>query len=851
MLSIFIIFILLVVHIRNMDASSENDDNGPNGPVASASDGHEGVRFGWTDEIVDEDSYEAHEDSGESDWLGRNELLSDDDEEVNAIGAHFRVVKKKIRNKTMQAEHLEPPLNLSFVVENDIDARNAEVENEANRNRPAESGVNEKEAAGNGENETDGAGENDTEENEVSSVGLSTGEETDYLGSSDVGSYETDEDGDFVSRKTSKIRIVPKLRLVDMIRLGREELNVELNKQLCSRAKKWAEEKIKGNIIHEFNRLFDYVLALRTADPDGSFDLVVERPTAVDIPKFRRLYVCFGALKEGFKRYCRHVIGVDGYFLKGSLKGEILSAVGRDSNNQIFPIAWAFVEVENRETWAWFLNHLQNDLNLGNGDNLTLLSDMQKGLLEEVQQCLPHVEHRYCARYMYANWKKDHKGGDLQLLFWNCCKATTQPLFRKHADIICKLKPKAYADLMEKDPSHWSKAFFSTRSKCDAIDNNFCEAFNYAIIGARFKSIISMFEDIRHYVMHRLVEHKKKSISWIGEFCPRIAKILEEHKARSSFCHVIWNGADGYEVMHNEENFVVDVRGWKCTCKVWDLTGIPCPHAVCVILYREESLENYVLHLYKKEVYQELYSVFIPTIPSEKYWQDSGMGKIDPPLKRKMPGRPKHKRRKEEGEVKGKTKLRKLGAKISCRCCGLTGHNIRTCPKKQQANVQNHANQPPPMATHPGPSSSIPSDPAPLIGPFSPPHSIRQSDPQPSTGPSSPPHSTLPSAPQPSTGPSSPPHSNIPSAPPMVFMPTPYVQPSLASDATSPPVTRITTFSPKRKVTANRMPLYRRSREHATPSTIFIPPVSSQPTATVNVPQEGKGRPPKLTIWKP
>ncbi|KAK8516527.1 hypothetical protein V6N12_038767 [Hibiscus sabdariffa] len=85
---------------------------------------------------------------------------------------------------------------------------------------------------------------------------------------------------------------------------------------------------------------------------DGSFHLVVERPTAVDIPKFRRLYVCFGALKEGFKRYCTPVIGVNGCFLKGSLKGEIMSVVDRDINNQIFPITWAFVDVENRETWA-------------------------------------------------------------------------------------------------------------------------------------------------------------------------------------------------------------------------------------------------------------------------------------------------------------------------------------------------------------------------------------------------------------------------------------------------------------------------------------------------------------------
>ncbi|KAK8613129.1 hypothetical protein V6N13_100902 [Hibiscus sabdariffa] len=179
------------------------------------------------------------------------------------------------------------------------------------------------------------------------------------------------------------------------------------------------------------------------------------------------------------------------------------------------------------------------------------------------------------------------------------------------------------------------------------------------------------------------------------------------------------------------------------------------------------------------------------------------MGPIDPPLKRKLPGRPKHKRRKAEVEVKGKTKLRELGAKINCRYCGLIGHNIRTCPKKQQANVQNHADQPPPMPT--------------------------------STGPSSPSYSIGPSAPQPSNTPSntpsSPPHSTGPAAPPMVFMPTPSVQPSFAFDSTSPPaqplVTKKTVFSPKRKVTANQIPMYRKSREHVTPSKTDMPHVSS------------------------
>ncbi|KAK8613007.1 hypothetical protein V6N13_104330 [Hibiscus sabdariffa] len=240
------------------------------------------------------------------------------------------------------------------------------------------------------------------EGNENALGGLGSEEGTDYLDTSDVGSYETNSDGDFLFLRT----------------------------------------------------------LVRSADPGGTFELMVERPTAVDIPNFKRLYVCFSALKEGFKKYCRPVISLDGCFLKGPFKGEILSIVGRDSNNQIFPIAWAMVE----------------------------------GLLEEVSLWLSNVEHRFCARHMYANWKKVHKGGHLQLLFWACCKATTQPQFHQYSVRIGELKKKAFDDLMEKDPQHWSKAFFSC------------------------------------------------------ELCPRIEKKLEEHKASSAFCHVIWNGAEGYEV---------------------------------------------------------------------------------------------------------------------------------------------------------------------------------------------------------------------------------------------------------------------------------------------------------------
>ncbi|GJY16522.1 hypothetical protein Tco_0386944 [Tanacetum coccineum] len=45
--------------------------------------------------------------------------------------------------------------------------------------------------------------------------------------------------------------------------------------------------------------------------------------------------------------------------------GEILIVVGRDDNNHIFQIAWALVNVENKDNWSWFLELLGEDIGFG------------------------------------------------------------------------------------------------------------------------------------------------------------------------------------------------------------------------------------------------------------------------------------------------------------------------------------------------------------------------------------------------------------------------------------------------------------------------------------------------------
>ena len=63
------------------------------------------------------------------------------------------------------------------------------------------------------------------------------------------------------------------------------------------------------------------------------------------------MYQCFGRLKHGFKLACRKVIGLDGTHIKNHYKGQILTTVGVDPNNCMYPLAYAVVETEKKDSW--------------------------------------------------------------------------------------------------------------------------------------------------------------------------------------------------------------------------------------------------------------------------------------------------------------------------------------------------------------------------------------------------------------------------------------------------------------------------------------------------------------------
>nr|XP_033511936.1 uncharacterized protein LOC117276709 [Nicotiana tomentosiformis] len=101
-------------------------------------------------------------------------------------------------------------------------------------------------------------------------------------------------------------------------------------------------------------------------------------------------------MKRGFIEGCKIFVGLDGCFLKGISKGQLLVTIAKDGNNQIFSIAWAVVGTESKDTWCWFIRILKSDLEINDkGAELTIISDMQKGLYSAVQNIFLNVSKEY------------------------------------------------------------------------------------------------------------------------------------------------------------------------------------------------------------------------------------------------------------------------------------------------------------------------------------------------------------------------------------------------------------------------------------------------------------------------
>ena len=254
---------------------------------------------------------------------------------------------------------------------------------------------------------------------------------------------------------------------------------------------------------------------------------------------------------------------------------------------------------------------------------------------------------------------------------------------------IKNISVEAHTYLAAIPAKHWSRHAFCSRSKSGMLLNNICESFNNVLVEARGKPIISLMEWIRRYVMQRSAAKREGLGKFKGVLMPAITKMIEKNSKEIYGLRVIPVDVFEFEVDDDDKSYVVNLTNRTCLCGSWNLIGIPCKHAMACILIRKLDASEFVHEAYLVETYAKTYGPKFYGMPGREMWPTTTLAQPLPPPFRKMPGRPKLRKRKRETDEGKEGKKPATAAREykqrRCGNCGELGHYKNKCKNPTKA----------------------------------------------------------------------------------------------------------------------------------------------------------------------
>ncbi|XP_073355382.1 uncharacterized protein [Aegilops tauschii subsp. strangulata] len=314
---------------------------------------------------------------------------------------------------------------------------------------------------------------------------------------------------------------------------------------------------------------------------------------------------------------------------------QILAATGRDGNNNIYPLAFGIVGQEDKANWCWFLHQLKICLGgeVGQYGPYTIMSDKQKG--EDLKKCMDNASYAY----------NEHK-------------------FNIEMDDLKAESEEAWQWLSAIPKKTWARHAFDTNCKTDLVVNNLSEVFNKYILDHRKKPIRTMCDGIKDKQMVRWHRNRESGKEARWEITPHYSEKLEIEKERA---------------------------------RKWDLSGVPCNHAISAINKAKRFPEDYVSKFFKKPYYLAAYEPMIYPVLGEHDWTKTPGPDIEPPAFKVKKGRKKEKRIKGKFEVPKPKSTSRMGT-ITCSKCGLQGHKYTSCLKQLKPELALRKNKHVPAA---------------------------------------------------------------------------------------------------------------------------------------------------------
>ncbi|XP_039145576.1 uncharacterized protein LOC120282796 [Dioscorea cayenensis subsp. rotundata] len=240
-------------------------------------------------------------------------------------------------------------------------------------------------------------------------------------------------------------------------------------------------------------------------------------------------------------------------------------------NKSIFHVAFAITENETDNNW--FLATL-SEVIYGE-DNyrkiITFVLDRSKGLINAIVRVFPSSLHGYYLRDLEVNYME------------------------VNAKLSKTLHEQCWAIVVKTAYAYTSKEFDDVITKIYEMYSNVAESFN------------TWIKEGHHLLVTSLVNSIRRDTHLYSEIHNKVELIIED----SRFLRVGRSTPDTYEIVDNDNN-TISLRNQKCSCKKWEVCGLPYKHAFAVIMQTDINVYRYIAGYFRVEWYHHAYIEPIP-----------------------------------------------------------------------------------------------------------------------------------------------------------------------------------------------------------------------------------------------
>ncbi|KAL7258578.1 hypothetical protein ACSBR1_004662 [Camellia fascicularis] len=245
-----------------------------------------------------------------------------------------------------------------------------------------------------------------------------------------------------------RVREQPLTRFTDVVFSMKNDFGLDISYRVAWLGIQKARGKVYGDHAMSFDQLRWYSNAVIENNPHSYINLDFDQQSGRFVHYFISFLVCI----DGFN-HCRLLLFLNGTFLKGRFKGNMLVATSKDGNQD-------------------------------EGRTLTFVFDCNVGLLQSMPNFFPLSHHAFCLLHLQMNLRDQMKYVsaeqkiELMRKLREWAYAPTISCFNHKIEILKQCSRVIVGNLLEDlDLKHWANAYFSGR-KYGEICSNAAESFN-------------------------------------------------------------------------------------------------------------------------------------------------------------------------------------------------------------------------------------------------------------------------------------------------------------------------------------------------------------------------------------